>query len=1028
MAIKSQLFLALLLVSLLSSTTITIGRVQAVFYKDICQTGPMYKVKIDPITGTIVPVLQEDPFSKAEKDAKENGGMANGVLYGNGNPFANGYGDGDNENNGNVNDEDESNNNNSNNNNNNTNGLPSPNISRDSGKSTVASLDDDPVGAIMMNDDGNNQYGDGTRRVLRSNRIWRDYEGDDEMEAMVVDHGYYERTSTIQASSLEQDDPSSSIGRRLLESTQRWLSYGGLYNGGTPEELMDDLKEGEFYVKPCLCESSRWTFPDDVDTGLPPTVYNDTTDTLIQDRNNSNISSSSSSSSSSSTSNSNSNSPDDDFESSIIGTDGLYSPNLGQHSNGQYVLVPHNNPDADLYLCHVQAMYCGIPIDIDQEGVRAVCFAQNMRHIIARNAWPLILLWYFGLAVICCCTVHGRTAGDFVKDRLVQLVKRFVCCVCDVSYDFNDRMLDRMVDDDDEQRGRRRRGGTNNGNNNSGGNNNNNTNTNNSDGNNNNTNTNTRDGNNNNDDDTPSGNNHPWCYSNQRRQFERSLYAQVQWIWRHQEYLRDVALREQGLPPPQLKLKIKKFRMETTTSASRDGGFGIIAINNNNSNNNSDGNNNNNKNTTTTTDDDNDIDDAQQQQQQQALESDTTTKSIDTMTDKTIDSPKTIDKKPKSRRKGSFSGALRRNSNGSTCSGGGGGGRRRSSNGGSSVPRRRNSDDSQGRRFSNGGRRNSNESQKKKRARRRSSNGGGGGGAAAAAASNDTTTTTTTTTTSTDSKTTALLKVLGVDNNTKSISPSNRCTICPKDISSPSSSDSEELELKLKLELELEFVKIDLGPNTEDGEDAPNNNDNDNDNENDDTTKNNSKSNSNSNSDKQIVRPSVAETAPDDVDDDDDLDSLDVPTCTICFCPFEEGDLIGDLSCKHEFHVECLKGWVQCKNACPLCNVRLGKPERPVPEETTANTTNDTNNTNETEGSQRNSLRTMMRRLNTSRQRSNNDNDNTSTTNNSTRNTATPGSGAGEISRMSRIGILGSISHANDLVVAQEYRAARTRR
>ena len=48
--------------------------------------------------------------------------------------------------------------------------------------------------------------------------------------------------------------------------------------------------------------------------------------------------------------------------------------------------------------------------------------------------------------------------------------------------------------------------------------------------------------------------------------------------------------------------------------------------------------------------------------------------------------------------------------------------------------------------------------------------------------------------------------------------------------------------------------------------------------------------------------------------------------CTICFVPLEEGDRIGDLSCNHLFHVDCLKSWVQRKNTCPLCAAPMATP------------------------------------------------------------------------------------------------------
>mmetsp|Transcript_4033 Transcript_4033/g.4681 ORF Transcript_4033/g.4681 Transcript_4033/m.4681 type:complete len:250 (+) Transcript_4033:48-797(+) len=72
----------------------------------------------------------------------------------------------------------------------------------------------------------------------------------------------------------------------------------------------------------------------------------------------------------------------------------------------------------------------------------------------------------------------------------------------------------------------------------------------------------------------------PWftcarCYmTNQRRHFEDSLLQQIQRLWRHQEYRNEFQRREQGLPTLQLKLKVKRFRMDQTTSGSHSIGFG----------------------------------------------------------------------------------------------------------------------------------------------------------------------------------------------------------------------------------------------------------------------------------------------------------------------------------------------------------------------------------------------------------------------------------------------------------------------
>eukprot|EP00588_Corethron_pennatum_P014557 CAMPEP_0194265662 /NCGR_PEP_ID=MMETSP0169-20130528/832_1 /TAXON_ID=218684 /ORGANISM="Corethron pennatum, Strain L29A3" /LENGTH=385 /DNA_ID=CAMNT_0039006177 /DNA_START=88 /DNA_END=1245 /DNA_ORIENTATION=+ len=42
-------------------------------------------------------------------------------------------------------------------------------------------------------------------------------------------------------------------------------------------------------------------------------------------------------------------------------------------------------------------------------------------------------------------------------------------------------------------------------------------------------------------------------------------------------------------------------------------------------------------------------------------------------------------------------------------------------------------------------------------------------------------------------------------------------------------------------------------------------------------------------------------------------------TCTICLGAVEDGDRVGELSCGHHFHAECLREWLRRKNMCPLC-------------------------------------------------------------------------------------------------------------
>ncbi|XP_059277828.1 uncharacterized protein LOC132032016 [Lycium ferocissimum] len=42
-------------------------------------------------------------------------------------------------------------------------------------------------------------------------------------------------------------------------------------------------------------------------------------------------------------------------------------------------------------------------------------------------------------------------------------------------------------------------------------------------------------------------------------------------------------------------------------------------------------------------------------------------------------------------------------------------------------------------------------------------------------------------------------------------------------------------------------------------------------------------------------------------------------TCAICFFEYKDEDTIGTLQCGHEFHVGCIKKWLQRKKECPFC-------------------------------------------------------------------------------------------------------------
>ncbi|GLJ55624.1 hypothetical protein SUGI_1194580 [Cryptomeria japonica] len=43
--------------------------------------------------------------------------------------------------------------------------------------------------------------------------------------------------------------------------------------------------------------------------------------------------------------------------------------------------------------------------------------------------------------------------------------------------------------------------------------------------------------------------------------------------------------------------------------------------------------------------------------------------------------------------------------------------------------------------------------------------------------------------------------------------------------------------------------------------------------------------------------------------------------CVICLSEYEEDDAVVALKpCHHNFHVDCIRRWLQCKLQCPLCN------------------------------------------------------------------------------------------------------------
>lgn len=85
----------------------------------------------------------------------------------------------------------------------------------------------------------------------------------------------------------------------------------------------------------------------------------------------------------------------------------------------------------DLFLCPAETDFCGIPFS-DEEPI--ACYSVNAKEVVARNAWPLILLWYFGLLIVCCCTIHG------------QMTKAYCWSWCTKNQ--NEEFMDRLLSED----------------------------------------------------------------------------------------------------------------------------------------------------------------------------------------------------------------------------------------------------------------------------------------------------------------------------------------------------------------------------------------------------------------------------------------------------------------------------------------------------------------------------------------------------------------------------------------------------
>ncbi|KAE8787409.1 RING finger protein 44 [Hordeum vulgare] len=52
---------------------------------------------------------------------------------------------------------------------------------------------------------------------------------------------------------------------------------------------------------------------------------------------------------------------------------------------------------------------------------------------------------------------------------------------------------------------------------------------------------------------------------------------------------------------------------------------------------------------------------------------------------------------------------------------------------------------------------------------------------------------------------------------------------------------------------------------------------------------------------------------------DEAQDDEDDGRCLVCLEEYKDNDLLGVLKCRHDFHTDCIKKWLQVKNVCPVC-------------------------------------------------------------------------------------------------------------
>eukprot|EP00250_Pteridium_aquilinum_P002715 c12937_g1_i1 orf=166-1005(+) len=45
--------------------------------------------------------------------------------------------------------------------------------------------------------------------------------------------------------------------------------------------------------------------------------------------------------------------------------------------------------------------------------------------------------------------------------------------------------------------------------------------------------------------------------------------------------------------------------------------------------------------------------------------------------------------------------------------------------------------------------------------------------------------------------------------------------------------------------------------------------------------------------------------------------------CVICRFEYEDGDVLSTLPCKHHYHADCIKNWLQINKVCPICSAEV---------------------------------------------------------------------------------------------------------